>query len=84
MQKLIDLEYSLKVFRTQILLSMLYVSRKAGYVRVDDISQIQIKGYDCILQGKACSTKGGLIIYLHEKCSHGPELKVKLNTCSHG
>ncbi len=46
----------------------------------DDISQIQIEGYDGILQGKSSSTKGGLIIYLHEYFNHDPELKVILNT----
>jgi hypothetical protein len=33
----------------------------------DDTSQIQLDGYKCILQGKSCSSKGGLIIYLHNK-----------------
>ena len=33
----------------------------------DDTSQLQITGYNMISQGYACSTKGGLIIYLHEK-----------------
>ena len=46
----------------------------------DDVSQIQIEGYDCIPLGKSCSSKGGLIIYLHEHFSHDPNLKVKLNT----
>ncbi len=31
----------------------------------DDISQIQIEGYDCTLQGKLCSSEEGLLIYLH-------------------
>ena len=31
-----------------------------------DISQIQLKGYQCIYQGKTCGRKGGLMIYLHE------------------
>jgi hypothetical protein len=46
----------------------------------DDVSQIQIEGYDCIPLGKSCSSKGGLIIYLHENFNHDPNLKVKLNT----
>ncbi len=29
----------------------------------DDISQIQLEGYQCIPQGKSCNSKGGLIIY---------------------
>ena len=33
----------------------------------DDITQIQLKGYSCIVQGKSCSNKGGLIIYVNEK-----------------
>ena len=36
----------------------------------DDISHIQLDGYKCIYQGKSCSNKGGLIIYLHEQFSH--------------
>ena len=35
-----------------------------------DMSLIQIPGYTCITQGKICSNKGGLIIYLHEKFSY--------------
>ncbi len=33
----------------------------------DDRSQIQLEGYQCIPQGKSCSTKGGVIIYLQDK-----------------
>ncbi len=40
----------------------------------DDTSLIQLDGYECIPQGKVCSTKGGLIIYLHENF----KLKLKL------
>ena len=29
----------------------------------DDLSLIQLTGYDCISQGKSCSSKGGLLIY---------------------
>ena len=29
-----------------------------------DLSQYQLDGYECISQGKSCSSKGGLIIYL--------------------
>ena len=32
-----------------------------------DMSLLQIDGYKCLLQGKTCSNKGGLIIYLNEK-----------------
>ncbi len=31
-----------------------------------DTSQLQLHGYQMIPQGRSCSTKGGLIIYLHE------------------
>ena len=30
----------------------------------DDLSLIQLTGYDCISQGKSCSSKGGLLIYI--------------------
>ncbi len=33
----------------------------------DYTSQLQLKGYECIPQGKSCSSKGGLIIYLNKK-----------------
>ncbi len=32
----------------------------------EDTSQLQLKGYECIPQGKSCSSEGGLIIYLDE------------------
>lgn len=38
-----------------------------------DISQIQLEGYQCIPQGKSCSTKGGLIIYLQDKFDYVPK-----------
>ncbi len=33
----------------------------------ENTSQLQLKGYECIPQGKSCSSKGGLIIYLDKK-----------------
>ena len=36
----------------------------------EDISNLEIKGYQCIRQGKHCSNKGGLIIYLHERFNY--------------
>ncbi len=48
----------------------------------DDTSLIQLDGYECIPQGKVCSTKGGLIIYLHENFKHKLKLKFdKYETC---
>ncbi len=44
----------------------------------DNRSLIQLEGYECIPQGKLCSSKGGLIIYLHETFKY--KLKQKLNT----
>ncbi len=32
----------------------------------EDNSQLQLKGYECISQGKSCSSKAGLIIYLYK------------------
>jgi len=43
----------------------------------DCTSLIQLEGYECISQGKTSSSKGGLIIYLHENFKH--KLKLKLN-----
>ena len=31
----------------------------------DDLSLIQLTGYNCISQGKSCSSKGGLLIYIN-------------------
>ncbi len=41
----------------------------------DDTSLIQLDGYEYIPQGKVCSTKGGLIIYLHKNFKHKLKLK---------
>ena len=38
----------------------------------DDISPFQLDGYTCISQGKTCSNKGGLIIYLNETFKYKP------------
>ena len=43
-----------------------------------DLSIFQIAGYDCISQGKSCSKKGGLIIYIDNKFDS--ELVINLNT----
>ena len=32
----------------------------------DDISMYQLDGYTCIFEGRKCSSKEGLVIYLHE------------------
>ena len=36
----------------------------------DDYAQVQLDNYTCIVRGKKCSNKGGLIIYLHNKFNH--------------
>ena len=41
------------------------------------MKQVELKGYKLIPQGKSSSSKGGLIIYLHEKFEH--DYKLKLN-----
>ena len=40
----------------------------------DDTSLIKLEGYNCIPQGKTSSSRGGLLIYLHEKYNY---------TCKH-
>ncbi len=40
----------------------------------DDTSQIQLEGYQCIPQGKSCSSKAGLIIYLSNKFEYTSNL----------
>ena len=41
----------------------------------DDLSFIQLTGYNCISQGKSCSSKGGLLIYI-DKCF---DYEIKMN-----
>ena len=36
----------------------------------DDISMYQLDGYTCISEGRKCSPKGGLVIYLHENFTY--------------
>ncbi len=36
----------------------------------DDLSQIELKGYTLIPQGKSCSKNGSLVVYLHEQFKH--------------
>ena len=47
----------------------------------DDMSVFQITGYDCISQGKSCSNKGGLLIYIDNKFNS--DVKINLNTFQH-
>ena len=47
----------------------------------DDFSQICLDGYDCITQGKKCSNKGGLLMYVDNK--YKSEVKMNLNTYEH-
>ena len=37
--------------------------QESWLAETDDQSLIQLKGYNCISQGKSCSTKGGLVMY---------------------
>ena len=47
----------------------------------DDFSKKKFDGYDCITQGKKCSNKGGLLIYVDNK--YKSEVKMNLNTYEH-
>ncbi len=49
--------------------------QESWLLKGDDTSLIQLDGYECIPQGKVCSTKGGPIIYLHEHFKHKLKLK---------
>ena len=35
-----------------------------------DLSQIQLPGYNCIIQGNSCSEKGGLVIYIDTRLKY--------------
>ncbi len=50
----------------------------------DHYAPMNITGYDLIPQGKSCSAKGGLIIYLHDKCKYTPKYKVNKSSISEG
>lgn len=46
----------------------------------DDIKDLQLQDYDIISQGKHCTSKGGLVIYLHNIFKHTPKLTLKYDT----
>jgi len=46
----------------------------------DDTDHLKLEGYNLIPQSKHCSSKGGLIIYLHEHFQHTQKLKLKYNS----
>ncbi len=45
-------------------------------IKGDNTSLIHLEAYDCIPQGKSCSSKGGLIIYLLDNFKHRNKLTV--------
>lgn len=47
----------------------------------DDLSQFSLHGYDCLAQGKTCSNKGGLIIYVDNK--YKSEVILNVNMYEH-
>ncbi len=50
----------------------------------DNTSQIKLEGYKCILQGKTCSLKGGLIIYFNDNFKHESKLRLTQHTTWEG
>ena len=49
---------------------------------MDDMSIFQIDGYDSISQGKSCSNKGGLAIYIDNRFDY--EIIMNLNITNNG
>ena len=47
----------------------------------DDLSPFQIEGYNCVSQGKSCSNKGGLLLYIDSKFTF--ETKMNFNMYQH-
>ncbi len=43
----------------------------------EDISQIKLDSYSSIAQGKSCTSKGGLIIYLNNKYKYVDKMKLQ-------
>ena len=41
-----------------------------------DVSQLKLNGYKCIYQGKSCSTKGGIVIFLQKRFNYKINLSV--------
>lgn len=46
----------------------------------EDTSDYQLEGYNLIPQGKHCTSKGGLIIYLHENFKYSQKLSLKYDS----
>ena len=47
----------------------------------EDISPFHLQVYDCISQGKTCTSKGGLIIYVDDQ--YKSKVTFNLNTYEH-
>ena len=47
----------------------------------DDVSPIQIEGYNCVSKGKSCSNNGGLLLYIDRKFTF--ETKMNFNMYKH-
>ena len=47
----------------------------------DDLSPFQIEGYNCVSQGKSCSNKGSLLLYIDSKVTF--ETKMNFNMYQH-
>ena len=52
--------------------------QESWLAETDDQSLIQLKGYNCISQGKSCSTKCGLVMYIDQELNF--EILLQLNT----
>ena len=46
----------------------------------DDTTVIELEHYNCVIQGKTCSSKGGLMMYIHEKFNY--KIKTYGNRCN--
>ena len=46
----------------------------------DCTSEFELDNYELITQGRHCTSKGGLIIYLHNNFKHTPKLELKYDT----
>ena len=71
--KLNELQFFLNLEDSGITLGVLCI-QESWLSEHDDNSLIKLEGYNCITQGKTSSSRGGLLIHLHEKYNY---------TCKH-
>ncbi len=68
----------IEFWKTGFIFSAIYI-QESWLTDDADTSQIELEGYTCISQERSCCSKGGLIIYMQDKCEY--TYKNKLTNC---